>query len=215
MTNEFELRDTARELKHHYLQLHALKHTTPNPPEVKTRNVVKGLGPKSPGNWLWVNRYVDMEQNLRELCLNAFGIDGIGIRIHDGDLSAPPPMPPHRMARTTTIRTHMGTRPPTGARRPGPNHQPLDQPTTNTPHTHKASTIIPAATHSRTHSQSSNSSNRQEDRPKAGNLSWSRRTHHHTPRHPRQHLLQPRRSHQPHKQNKPMTHYPQLCYASH
>lgn len=89
MTNEFELRDTARELKHHYLQLHALKHTTPNPPEVKTRNSVKGLGPKSPGNWLWVNRYVDMEQNLRELALNAFGTDGIGIRIHDGDLSAP------------------------------------------------------------------------------------------------------------------------------
>lgn len=89
MTNEFELRDTARELKAHYLQLHALKHTTPNPPEVKTRNSVKGLGPKSPGNWLWINRYVEMEQNLRELALNAFGIDGIGIRIHDGDLSAP------------------------------------------------------------------------------------------------------------------------------
>lgn len=89
MTNEFELRDTARELKAHYLQLHALKHTTPNPPEVKTRNSVKGLGPKSPGNWLWVNRYVEMEQNLRELCLNAFGIDGINIRLHDGDLAAP------------------------------------------------------------------------------------------------------------------------------
>ncbi|MDK8693592.1 hypothetical protein [Corynebacterium sp. MSK158] len=89
MTNEFELRDTARELKAHYLQLHALKHTTPNPPEVKTRNVVKGLGPKSPGNWLWVNRYVEMEQNLRELALNAFGIDGINIRLHDGDLAAP------------------------------------------------------------------------------------------------------------------------------
>lgn len=89
MTNEFELRDTARELKHHYLELQALKHTTPNPPEVKTRNSVKGLGPKSPGNWLWVNRYITLEQNLRELCLNAFGIDGINIRIHDGDLSAP------------------------------------------------------------------------------------------------------------------------------
>lgn len=89
MTNEFELRDIARELKHHYLQLHALKHTTPNPPEVKTRNSVKGLGPKSPGNWLWINRYITLEQNLRELALNAFGTDGIGIRIHDGDLSAP------------------------------------------------------------------------------------------------------------------------------
>lgn len=48
MTNEFELRDTARELKHHYQQLQAHKHTTPNPPEVKTRNSVKGLGPKTP-----------------------------------------------------------------------------------------------------------------------------------------------------------------------
>ncbi|MDU4408066.1 MAG: hypothetical protein E7I69_09270 [Corynebacterium sp.] len=89
MNNEFELRDTARELKHHYLELQSLKHTTPNPPEVKTRNSIKGLGPKTPGNWLWVNRYITMEQNLRELCLNAFGIDGINIRIHDGDLSAP------------------------------------------------------------------------------------------------------------------------------
>lgn len=89
MTNEFELRDTARELKAHYLQLQALKHTTPNPPEVKTRNSIKGLGPKTPGNWLWVNRYITLEQNLRELCLNAFGIDGINIRIKDTDMAAP------------------------------------------------------------------------------------------------------------------------------
>lgn len=89
MTNEFELRDTARELKAHYLQLQSLKHTTPNPPEVKTRNSIKGLGPKTPGNWLWVNRYITMEQNLRELCLNAFGIDGINIRIKDTDMAAP------------------------------------------------------------------------------------------------------------------------------
>lgn len=89
MTNEFELRDTARELKHHYLELQQLKHTTPNPPEVKTRNSIKGLGPKTPGNWLWVNRYITMEQNLRELALNAFGIDGINIRIKDTDMAAP------------------------------------------------------------------------------------------------------------------------------
>ena len=89
MTHEFELRDTARELKHHYQQLQAHKHTTPNPPEVKTRNSVKGLGPKPPGNWLWINRYVELEQNLRELALNAFGIDGINIRIQDGDMAAP------------------------------------------------------------------------------------------------------------------------------
>ena len=40
MTNEFELRDTARELKHHYTELHELKHTTPNPPEVKTLSLI-------------------------------------------------------------------------------------------------------------------------------------------------------------------------------
>jgi len=89
VTNEFELRDTARELKAHYLQLQAHKHTTPNPPEVKTRNSVKGLGPKPPGNWLWINRYIEMEQNLRELALNAFGIDGIGICIQPTDMAAP------------------------------------------------------------------------------------------------------------------------------
>lgn len=89
MTHEFELRDTARELKAHYLQLQAHKHTTPNPPEVKTRNSVKGLGPKPPGNWLWVNRYIEMEQNLRELALNAFGTDGINTRLQDTDMAAP------------------------------------------------------------------------------------------------------------------------------
>lgn len=89
MTNEFELRDTARELKAHYLELQQLKHTTPNPPEVKTRNSVKGLGPKSPGNWLWIERYVTLEQRLREVTLNALGKDGINTHITGQDLSAP------------------------------------------------------------------------------------------------------------------------------
>ena len=87
--DEFQLRDLARELAGHYTELHELKDTTPNPPEVKTRNSVKGAGPKSPGNWLWLNRYVTMEQNLRELALNAFGTDGIGIRINEADFAAP------------------------------------------------------------------------------------------------------------------------------
>lgn len=87
--DEFQLRDLARELAGHYTELHELKDTSPNPPEVKTRNSVKGLGPKSPGNWLWLNRYVTMEQNLRELCLNAFGTDGIGIHITEADFTAP------------------------------------------------------------------------------------------------------------------------------
>lgn len=87
--DEFQLRDLARELAGHYTELHELKDTTPNPPEVKTRNSVKGLGPKSPGNWLWMHRYVTMEQNLRELCLNAFGTDGIGIHIAETDFTAP------------------------------------------------------------------------------------------------------------------------------
>ncbi|WP_411701938.1 hypothetical protein ACLI1R_000677 [Corynebacterium sp. LaCa97] len=87
--NEFELRDLARELAGHYAELQELKDTTPNPPEVKTRNSVKGQGPKSPGNWLWVSRYVMLEQNLREVCLNAFGTDGIGVHISEADFIAP------------------------------------------------------------------------------------------------------------------------------
>lgn len=87
--DEFQLRDLAKELRTHYIELHELKYTSPTPPEVKTRNSIKGLGPKSPGNWLWVNRYVTMEQNLRELCLNAFGTDGIQVRIKEEDFTAP------------------------------------------------------------------------------------------------------------------------------
>lgn len=89
MIDEFALRDIARELEAHYLELHELKHTTPNPPEVKTRNTIKGQGPKPPGNWLWVNRYITCEQELRELALNALGHDGINITLHTGDLAAP------------------------------------------------------------------------------------------------------------------------------
>ncbi|HAT1145738.1 TPA: hypothetical protein I8V27_002350 [Corynebacterium striatum] len=88
-TDEFQLRDLARELRAHYIELHAHIHTTPSPPEIKTRNSIKGQGPKTPGNWLWVNRYVEMEQNLRELALNAFGKDGIGIHIAESDFTAP------------------------------------------------------------------------------------------------------------------------------
>ncbi len=87
--DEFQLRDTARELAELYVEMHGLKNTTPTPPEVKTRNSVKGSGPKSPGNWLWMHRYVTLEQNLRELCLNAFGVDGIGIHIAEDDFTAP------------------------------------------------------------------------------------------------------------------------------
>ena len=87
--DEFQLRDLAKELRTHYIELHELKYTSPTPPEVKTRNSVKGAGPKSPGNWLWAHRYVTMEQNLRELCLNAFGTDGINIRIKEEDFTAP------------------------------------------------------------------------------------------------------------------------------
>lgn len=87
--DEFQLRDTARELAELYIEMHRLKDTSPTPPEVKTRNSIKGLGPKSPGNWLWMHRYITMEQNLRELCLNAFGTDGIQVRITEEDFTAP------------------------------------------------------------------------------------------------------------------------------
>ena len=88
MVDEHELRQLARELEHHYHQLQTLKHTTPNPPEIKTRNSIKGHGPKTPGNWLWVHRYVTLEQNLRELALKAFGTEGINTRITGTDFSA-------------------------------------------------------------------------------------------------------------------------------
>ena len=87
--DEFQLRDTARELAELYIEMHRLKDTSPTPPEVKTRNSIKGLGPKSPGNWLWMHRYITMEQNLRELSLNAFGTDGIQVRISEEDFAAP------------------------------------------------------------------------------------------------------------------------------
>lgn len=85
--DEFQLRDLARELAGHYTELHELKDTHPTPPEVRVMKPAPG--PQTPGNWLWINRYVEMEQNLRELCLNAFGTDGIGIHIDEADFTAP------------------------------------------------------------------------------------------------------------------------------
>lgn len=84
--DEFLLRDLANELAEHYTQLDSMKHDRPTPPEVKTRNAIKGLGPQSPGNWLFVSTFIDQEQRLREVAFNAFS--DLGIIVRDGEAGA-------------------------------------------------------------------------------------------------------------------------------
>ena len=83
--DEFHLRNQARELADLYRQLHELKHTHPTPPEVSTNH--QPPGPKTPGNWLIIATYTDLEQRLREVAFNAFADTHITLR--DGDAAAP------------------------------------------------------------------------------------------------------------------------------
>lgn len=83
--DETDLRELARSLKDEYVHLHSLKDARPKPPEVRTMKPAPG--PRTPGNWLIVALYVDMEQRLREVAFNAFR--DIGERLHDGDAAAP------------------------------------------------------------------------------------------------------------------------------
>ena len=83
--DEQQFRDTARRLGRLYEQLHELKHARPKPPEVRVMKPAPG--PQSPGNWLYVATYIDQEQKLREVALNAFA--DIGVRIRDTDAAAP------------------------------------------------------------------------------------------------------------------------------
>ncbi|MFW9228561.1 hypothetical protein [Corynebacterium striatum] len=85
--DERDLRDLARHLANLYQELDSLKYSRPTPPEV--RAMKPAPGPQSPGNWLMVSTYIDMEQRLREICFNAFGRDGIGITIAEDDFTAP------------------------------------------------------------------------------------------------------------------------------
>lgn len=81
--DEFQLRDLARELAGLYRQLHGLKHTHPTPPEVRVMKPAPG--PQTPGNWLIISTYIDLEQRLREVALNAFG--DCGVKLRDTDLN--------------------------------------------------------------------------------------------------------------------------------
>lgn len=68
--DEHQLRHIARELESEYHRLNDLKHTHPNPPEVRVMKPTPG--PKSPGNWLYISLALDQETKLREVILNAF-----------------------------------------------------------------------------------------------------------------------------------------------
>lgn len=83
--DEFHLRNQARDLADLYRQLHGLKHTKPTPPEAHTSH--QSPGPKTPGNWLIISTYIDLEQRLREVAFNAFA--DTHIKLRDGDAAAP------------------------------------------------------------------------------------------------------------------------------
>lgn len=83
--DEFHLRTQARELADLYRQLHGLKHAKPTPPEARTSH--QPPSPRTPGNWLIISTYIDLEQRLREVAFNAFADTHITLR--DGDAAAP------------------------------------------------------------------------------------------------------------------------------
>lgn len=83
--DEFQLRNTARELAELYRRLHELKHTSPTPPEARVMKPAPG--PQTPGNWLMIATYIDQEQRLREVAFNAF--TDLGIKLRDTDAAAP------------------------------------------------------------------------------------------------------------------------------
>lgn len=82
MSDEFAIREVARDLKRLYEGLDEAKHSRPKPREVRTMK--PSPGPSEPGNWLWISRCVTMEQRLREVALDAFG--DIQVRLRDGDM---------------------------------------------------------------------------------------------------------------------------------
>lgn len=80
---EAHIRDTARELIDLYDALEQRKHTPEKPPEVRTMQNTGGK-PSMPGNWLWMARGIENEQNLRQVAFNAFGDLGIKLKDDDG-----------------------------------------------------------------------------------------------------------------------------------
>lgn len=81
MTDEFEIRQLARDLKRLYEGMDEAKHEKPKPREIRTMK--PSPGPSEPGNWLWISRCVTMEQNLREVALNAFADIQVKLRADD------------------------------------------------------------------------------------------------------------------------------------
>lgn len=82
MTDEFAIRQLARDLKRLYDGLDEKKHERPRPKEVRIMRATPG--PQSPGSWLWMSRAVEMEQRLRQIALNAFS--DIQVRLRDDDM---------------------------------------------------------------------------------------------------------------------------------
>lgn len=83
MTDEFAIRKVAQELIGLYDALEERKHSPEKPPEVRTMQNTGGK-PSMPGNWLWMARGIENEQNLRQLAFNAFGDLGIKLKDDDG-----------------------------------------------------------------------------------------------------------------------------------
>lgn len=81
MSDEFSIRQLARDLKRMYDGLDEKKHERPRPREVRTMK--PSPGPSEPGNWLWISRTVEMEQRLREVALNAFADIQVKLRADD------------------------------------------------------------------------------------------------------------------------------------
>lgn len=82
--DEFQLRDKARELAHHYAQLEEMKHTRHAPPEVRVMKPAPG--PQAPGNWLYMATAIDQAQRLREVAFNALA--DVGVKLRDDDARA-------------------------------------------------------------------------------------------------------------------------------
>lgn len=78
-----QLTETAHSLKNLYHALNQLKHHHQQP---EARVMKARPGAQSPGNWLAVSCYVEHEQRLREVALNAFG--DLGVKIKDTQFHA-------------------------------------------------------------------------------------------------------------------------------
>lgn len=82
MTNDFTIRQLAKELQSAYSAMNVEKHSPGLRREARTQRPAPG--PQSPGNFLWINRSVMMEQRLREVAFNAFSDIQVKLKDEDG-----------------------------------------------------------------------------------------------------------------------------------